>query len=322
MYGDPAGDAGLRAAIARHIGVSRAVRAGARDVLVTQGVQQALDLIGRVLLRPGDRVAVEDPGYPPPRELFVSLGARVDGVPVDASGLRVDLLPDDARIVYVTPSHQFPLGLPMTLDRRLELLEWAREREAMIVEDDYDTEFRYGGRPIEPLQSLDEAGRVIYVGSFSKVLLPMLRIGFLIAPEPLREALRAAKYIADWTSPLPTQLALAEFIDEGLLARHIRKMRRVYQARHERIAELIARDFAGVLTSIPAGAGLHLSAWTAPGLDAREIVRQARARGVGLAPLSRFQMGSGPDGLAFGHGAISLERLDEALHRLRKVIEA
>lgn len=322
MHSDPAGLPGLRAAIARHTGVSRAVRATAEDIIVTQGVQQALDLVGRVLLRPGDRVAVEDPGYPAPRELFRALGAEVVGVPVDAEGLRVDALPDHARIVYVTPSHQFPLGMPMSLERRLALLDWAGSRDAVVIEDDYDTEFRYGGRPIEPLQGLDDSGRVLYVGSFSKVMLPVLRLGFLVAPPSLRQALRAAKYVTDWHSPQPTQAALTGFIDEGLLARHIRRMRRAYQARHERVAALLARDFAGALTMVPSAAGLHLAAWTASGLDARAITRRARSRGVGLYPLSRFRLSEGPDGLVIGYGAIPLAKIDKAFHHLRDALHA
>jgi GntR family transcriptional regulator/MocR family aminotransferase len=320
MHGDPAGHAGLRAAIARHIGLSRAVRTSAADVFVSQGVQQALDIIGRVLVEPGDRVAVEDPGYPPARELFRSMGAEVVGVPVDRDGLRVDALPHDAKVVYVTPSHQFPLGMPMALGRRLALLDWVRRRDAVIIEDDYDTEFRYGGRPIEPLQSLDDTGRVLYVGTFSKVMFPALRLGFVVAPASLHEALRAAKYVTDWHSATPTQAALAAFIDEGLLARHVRRMRREYQARHGRIAELLIRDFAGVFTSVPAEAGLHLSAWAAAGVDVRETVRRARAAGVGLYPLSQFRMADGPDGLIFGYGAIPQQRIDEALRRLRAAV--
>jgi GntR family transcriptional regulator/MocR family aminotransferase len=317
MHGDPAGLPALRASIVRHVGVSRAVRVIPEDVVVTQGVQQALDLVGRVLLRPGDCVAVEDPGYPAPRELFRALGAEVVGVPVDAEGLRVDALPDHARIVYVTPSHQFPLGMPMSLERRLALLEWAGSRDAMVIEDDYDTEFRYGGRPIEPLQSLDVSGRVVYVGTFSKVMLPVLRLGFLVAPPSLRHALRAAKFVTDWHSPQPTQAALAGFIDEGLLARHIRRMRREYQARHERIAARLAEDFADVLTVVPSAAGLHLAAWTAPGIDARAVARRARSYGVGLYSLSRFQIAEGHGGLAFGYGAIALSNIDKALDLLR-----
>src|SRR6266545_7457567 len=181
-YGDPAGHAGLRAAIARHIGISRGVRADADNLIITNGIQQALDLIGRVLLDLGACVAVEDPGYPPPRALLASLGARVVPVPVDDDGLVVEALPDDARLVYCSPSHQFPLGMAMSLRRRMALLAWAARRGVAIVEDDYDSEFRFAGHPIEPLHSLDRDGRVIYVGSFSKSLLPSLRLGFLVAP--------------------------------------------------------------------------------------------------------------------------------------------
>ncbi|MBF8191549.1 PLP-dependent aminotransferase family protein [Nonomuraea sp. K274] len=322
MHSDPAGLPRLRASIARHVGVSRGVRVTPEDLVVTQGIQQALDLVGRVLLRPGDCVAVEDPGYPTPRALFRTLGAEVVGVGVDAEGLLVDALPAQARIVYVTPSHQFPLGMPMSLERRLALLEWAASRDAVVIEDDYDTEFRYGGRPIEPLHSLDTSGQVVYVGTFSKVMLPVLRLGFMVAPASLRHALRAAKFVTDWHSPQPTQAALSGFIDEGLLARHIRRMRREYQARYERIASRLAQDFGDTLSWIPSAAGLHMAAWTAPGLDARAITRRARSRGVGVYPLSRFQMVRGrPDGLVFGYGAIPLPSIDKALDLLQTVLD-
>jgi len=214
-YGDPAGHPGLRSAIAAHIGVSRGVRVKPDDVLVTNGTQQAIDLIARVLLAPGDAVAVEHPGYPPPRLLFTSLGAHVHHVPVDAEGIVVDEIPEGVRLVYVTPSHQFPLGMPMSLLRRTQLLAWASRTGATIIEDDYDTEFRFTGRPIEPLHALDSNQRVIYVGSFSKVLLPALRLGFLVAPESLHRPLRAAKFVTDWHTELPGQSALAAFIDGG-----------------------------------------------------------------------------------------------------------
>ncbi|MEU7634162.1 PLP-dependent aminotransferase family protein [Nocardia sp. NPDC049220] len=318
---DPAGLLALRAAIARHIGVSRAVHATAENIIITQGIQQALDLVGRVLLRPGDCVAIEDPCYPLVRELFRSMGAEVVGVEVDPEGMRVDALPDHARIVYVTPSHQFPLGMPMSLPRRLALLDWARGRDAIVVEDDYDTEFRYGGRPLQPLHSLDSAGRVIYVGTFSKIMLPVLRMGFVVAPAALWAALRAAKYVADWHSPEPTQAALVGFLEEGLLAKHIRRMRREYQARHDRIVDLLAADFADALTVIPSAVGLHVAAWTHPGIDARAVAAHARGRGVGVFPLSQFRMSKGPDGLIVGYGAIPLTDVDEALDLLRSTIE-
>ncbi len=217
-----AGHPGLRAAIARYVGVSRSVRASADDLVVTQGAQQALDLVGRVLIEPGACVAVEEPGYQHVRALFHSLGARVVGVPVDAEGVMVDAIPDAARLVYTTPSHQFPLGTPMSLARRTALLEWAERHRAAIIEDDYDTEFRFSDRPLEPLQSLDRSGHVIYVGSFSKTMLPMLRVGFLVAPASLQPALRAAKQLADRHGEFSTQGALARFIDDGHLARHVR----------------------------------------------------------------------------------------------------
>ena len=206
-YRDPAGHAGLRAAIARHTGVARSVRAAPDDVIITQGAQQALDLIGRILIEPGDQVAVEEPGYPPARLAFRAHGARVIGVPVDAEGIDVSAIPPSARIVYVTPSHQFPLGTPMSLARRAALLTWADRHGAVIIEDDYDSEFRFGERPLEPLQSLDAGGNVVYVGSFSKTLLPMLRLGFLVAPASLGPALRTAKGLADWHGDVTTQAA-------------------------------------------------------------------------------------------------------------------
>ncbi len=177
VYEQPAGHRDLRTAIARHIGISRGVEASADDLVITNGTQQALDLLARVLLAPGDGIAVEDPGYDPPRHLFRALGIRVLGVPVDREGLVVDALPRGVRAVYVTPSHQYPLSVTMTLPRRQALLAWAERNNAAIIEDDYDSEFRFGGRPLEPLQTLDAAGRVIYVGSFSKTILPTLRHG-------------------------------------------------------------------------------------------------------------------------------------------------
>ena len=209
VYGEPAGHLGLREAIARHVGVSRGVRAVAEDIIVTNGTQQAVDIIARVLLKPRDRVAVEDPGYSPLRLLFEAIGARVTAVPVDDEGLVVNALPTQTRLVYVSPSHQFPLGMSMSLPRRRALIAWAADHDAAVVEDDYDSDFRYGARPIEALQTLDKSGRVIYVGSFSKTMLPTLRLGFVIVPESLRIAAQSAKFLTDWHTSLPLQAALA-----------------------------------------------------------------------------------------------------------------
>jgi GntR family transcriptional regulator/MocR family aminotransferase len=316
-YGEPEGHAGLRAAIARHVGVARSVRAGADDILVTQGAQQALDLIGRVLVEPGSCVAVEEPGYPPARQLFQSLGARVVGVPVDGEGLDVAAIPSSARLVYTTPSHQFPLGTPMSLARRTALLGWAERRGAVVVEDDYDSEFRFSDRPLEPLQSLDRGGRVIYVGTFAKTMLPTLRLGFLVAPAALRPVLRKAKRLTDRHGEWYTQAALARFIDDGLLARHVRKVSREYAGRHERIVATLERDFADWLELVPSAAGLHLCARARPGVDVDDVRRRARAAGVGVQALGDFcaQAPTQP-GLVVGYGAISLDRIDEGLRRL------
>ncbi|WP_433049269.1 PLP-dependent aminotransferase family protein [Dactylosporangium sp. CS-033363] len=322
-YADPSGLPALRAAIARHAGLSRSVRAAPDDVLVTAGAQQAIDLVGRVLIEPGTVAAVEEPGYRPVRRLFQSHGARVAGVPVDADGIVVDAIPDTARLVYVTPSHQHPLGTAMSLERRTALLAWAEEHRAAIVEDDYDSEFRYSDRPLEPLQSLDRAGRVVYVGSFSKTLLPSLRLGFLIAPEPLLPALRTARRLADWHGEQAAQAALADFIDAGLLQRHLRRVGRVYAARHELLlqASFLKTWFAFV----PSSAGLHLALRSHADLDIDALVRGLRAVDVAVDPLARFYASPPrvPDpGLAIGFGAIATADLPSALNRLADVAAA
>jgi GntR family transcriptional regulator/MocR family aminotransferase len=323
-YGDPAGHPGLRLAIARHVGLARGVQAGAEEVVVTNGTQQAVDLVARVLLAPGDRVAVESPGYGPPRRLMASLGAEVVGVPVDDQGLVVGAIPPRTRLVHVTPSHQFPLGMAMSLPRRLALLAWAERHDAAIVEDDYDSEFRYGGRPIEPLQTLDHSGRVIYVGSFSKTLLATLRLGFLVAPPSLVAAVRSAKFLADWHTPLPLQAALADFIDQGLFARHLRRMRAVYQQRHQQIVESLDDRFADHLKPVPSAAGLHVAA-TAPASTPEElqaVLGRASAAGVELLPLSMFDVGPpSQPGIVLGYGAIPTADIEEGLGRLRRCFD-
>jgi GntR family transcriptional regulator/MocR family aminotransferase len=321
----PAGHQPLRAAIAHHVGLARGVRATADDVVVTNGTQQAIDLIARVLIRPGDQVAVEDPGYTPPIRLLRATGVRVRGVPVDREGLVVDQIPPDTKLVYVTPSHQYPLGMPMSLARRTALLAWARRHEAAIVEDDYDSEFRYRGRPIEPLQLLDTSGRVIYVGSFSKTTLPSIRLGFVVAPPSIAEALHGARFLTDWHSSIPMQGAMAEFIANGRFARHVRRMRLVYERRHELIAELMVKRFAEVLGVIPSAAGLHVSA-LAPDLSVEEIeavVRRASIAGVECQPLSMYSIEEAPRaGVVLGYGAIGIDRIEAGLTRLRAAFDA
>jgi GntR family transcriptional regulator/MocR family aminotransferase len=325
VYGEPAGHPRLREAIARHIGVSRGMAVSVDDVTVTSGTQQALDVVSRVLLAPNDLVAVEDPGYVPPRRLLQSLGARVVGVPVDREGMVVEALPRRARMVYVTPSHQYPLGVPMSLARRMALLAWAERNRAAIVEDDYDSEFRFRGRPIEPVQTLDTAGRVIYVGSFSKTMLPALRLGFIVTPPSLREAVHKAKFVTDWHTSMLVQAALARFIEDGGFARHIRRMGAVYRVRHEMVTRTLASTFGDHLELVPSSAGLHVAAVTrtASAEELAIVARRASEAGVEVQQLASFAMGPrNRPGLALGYGAIQTARIEEGLERLRECFDS
>lgn len=318
-YGAPEGEPALRAAIARHVGVSRAVRADASNVIVTAGAQQAFDLIARVLVEPGATVAVEEPGYPPARRAFAAHGARIVPIAVDREGLVVAALPDDARVVYVTPSHQFPLGMSMSLARRLALCAWAQRHRAAIVEDDYDSELRYEGRPLEPLHSLDRSGRVIYVGTFSKILAPSLRLGFAIAPVSLLPALAAARSIADSHGPIEIQRALATLIDDGSLARHVRRVLRVYGERRARLIEALSSIDA--LEVVPSGAGLHLAAMFREARRASDaVVARAHERDVGVSSLRGYYAAQPREGLALGLGLIAANEIGEGVARLASAL--
>lgn len=317
-YQTAQGRPALREAIARHVAFTRAVACSAADLVVTSGIQQALDLLARILVTPGKTVvAVEDPGYPPMRAAFAAAGARVVPVPVDAEGLVVERLPRDAKVIYVTPSHQFPLGCVMSMRRRAALLAFAQQHGAVILEDDYDGEFRYGPRPLDALQTLDRSESVFYLGTFSKSLFPALRIGYVAAPRWALAALCAAKQCTDWQCAGPLQDTLALFIAEGHLARHVRKMRQVYGARRAVLLERIERDFKGLLEPIGSSAGLHLSAWSAPALDLEALARRARAEDVGIYALHAYYAAwRGRPGLVFGYGAADAETIGEGMRRL------
>ncbi|MDQ4036796.1 MAG: PLP-dependent aminotransferase family protein [Actinomycetota bacterium] len=319
VYGEPSGDPRLRAAVAGYLAVSRSITADPRDILITNGTQQAADLLARVLIEAGDCVAVEDPGYQPPRMLFESLGAEVVGVPVDSDGIVVDAIPNRAKLVYVTPSHQYPLGVALSLRRRIALVDWAARRNAVIMEDDYDTAFADAGKALEPLHTLDRDGRVIYVGSFSKVMLPTLRLGFLVAPPALREPLRSAKFVTDWHTALPGQLALAGFIEEGGLARHVRKMARIYRVRRDVIRTVIGEELHPWLEPISSAGGMHVSALMprATVAQVHDVVACARDRGVAVWPLSDLSLSNPRAGLILGCGLIDAQRIHEGLARLR-----
>ncbi|AGW92618.1 DNA-binding protein [Ralstonia pickettii DTP0602] len=323
-YAEPEGRPLLREAIASHVSFARAVACGADDVVVTSGAQQAFDLIARVLVTPGKTVvAVEDPGYPPLRHAFAAAGARLVPVPVDDEGMQVDHLPAGARVICVTPSHQFPLGATLSLARRRALLAFARRHGAVVVEDDYDGEFHHGGRPLDALQTLDQDQLVWYVGTFSKSLFPGLRLGYAVVPPWARDAVVAARQYTDWHSALLAQDTLAAFMAEGHLARHIRKMRATYTGRHDAVLAALARHCAGRLAPLPADAGLHLAARLHPQAgDARALAQAAAAAGIRVLPLGELALtpGRGADALGFGFGMIRAERVDAAIRRLATLL--
>ncbi len=323
-YANAAGEPALRAAIAAHVSVTRAVACNANDVVVTAGAQQAFDLIARVLVTPGRTVvAVEDPGYPPLRDVFAAAGAVIAPVPVDDEGLRVDLLPPGTQVIYVTPSHQYPLGIAMSARRRRQLLAVARQRGAVIVEDDYDGEFRFDNRPLDALQTLSDDESVLYVGTFSKSLFPGLRMGFVIAPGWARQALTVARQRADWHGNLQAQNTLASFIAEGHLSRHVRRMRAVYGERRRRLAEGLDEHLGRWLAPIPASAGLHVGTRAIAAFDVDRVVAGARARGVNVDWVGRYAAGPGhTEGLLFGYGAIDADAIPEALQLLSSAFEA
>jgi GntR family transcriptional regulator/MocR family aminotransferase len=268
-------------------------------------------------------VAVEDPGYPPVRQLFETTGARVVPVPVDEHGLRVDLLPA-ARLVYVTPSHQFPLGGVLPLERRVALLEWASRHDAVIVEDDYDSEYRFGARPLDPLQRLDAEGRVVYVGTFSKTMLPALRLGFVVAPPAVLGAVRHAKRLSDWHNDVVTQRAMARLLDSGSFARHVRSATRVYEERHV-VLERAAAELLPGLELVPSAAGLHLALLEpadrpSPAFDGTGVAERAAVAGVAVQPVSRFRVGAGPDGVLLGFGGIPAVQIPDGLRTLAQAI--
>lgn len=321
LYAPAAGLPVLRDAIARHIAFSRGLNCSADDVLVCNGAQQALDLISRVLIEPGCCVAVEDPGYPPARLLFAAQGARVVGVPVDEHGILVEQIPEQARLIYVTPSHQFPLGMPMSPERRQALLAKALRIGAIIIEDDYDCDFRYGGQPIDSLQSMDRHGVVAYVGTFSKTLQPELRLGYAVLPPALQDAVGAAKLLSDWHSSTLSQWALAKFINDGHLQRHIRRCHAIYSSRRERLLARIGGDLAPWLRLVPSVAGFHLTVFGPPHLDVGQLATLARRLDVGVYPLDGFFYAATPQpGLLLGYGAIETLDIDPALDRLREIL--
>jgi GntR family transcriptional regulator/MocR family aminotransferase len=324
-YGDPAGYRPLREAITAYLGAARGVVCDPDQVIVVAGSQQGIHLAARVLLGPGDTAAVEDPGYFGARRALRHAGARLLPIPVDADG--IDPGPGDvnlvgARLAYVTPSHQFPLGATMSLARRLRLLDWARRTQGWIVEDDYDGEFRYAGRPLPALQGLDEAGRVVYVGTFSKVLAPGLRLGYLVAPRGLVDAFVAARAVEGISPPSLDQAALATFITDGHFGRHIRRMRTRYAERQQTLVDAVQRLGKGLVATSGTEAGIHLIGWLPEGCDDGAVARRSRETGVMALAVSAFTLGpAGRPGLVLGFAAPSDAEIVEAVPRLCEAVE-
>ena len=312
------GNGQLRRAIAEHVSLTRALACGGDEVLVTSGAQQGFDLLARTLVTPNQTiVAVEDPGYPPLKVPFAAAGARIAPVRVDSEGIVVDEIPADARIICVCPSHQFPLGMPMSGRRRRALLSFAEQTGAVIVEDDYDGEFRYDGSPIEALRSHTSCGHVCYVGSFSKCMFPSLRLGFLVPPAWALPALVAAKNATDWHCSIPVQAAVARFIVDGHLARHIRRVRRIYRDRRTLLLDLIDRHLGQDLTVVPSFYGMHIAVLARRELDCEAISHRLSRRGILIHSLDRYFAGTPAQrGFVIGYAAADHDELKRAVNSL------
>jgi GntR family transcriptional regulator/MocR family aminotransferase len=320
---DPMGYAPLRETVADYLRTARGVRCTEAQVAVVSGAQEALDLLGRIVLDPGDRVCMESPGYLGAALIFEAFGAKVAPVPVDADGMRVpDPRTRSVRLAYVTPGHQFPLGMTMSLPRRFELLEWARTTGALIVEDDYDSEYRFSGRPIPALQGLDQHDLVAFVGSFSKVLFPSLRLGYLVVPPDLIDLVAAAKSVTNRHAPVLDQAILCDFITAGHFGRHLRRMREVYA---DRLGVLLAeaeRQLSGLLEISGVEAGLQTAGWLSPGITGAAAAQAARARQVDVVPLSAYDLRpSTREGLQLGFAAVDAHEIRRGVRDLALALE-
>jgi GntR family transcriptional regulator/MocR family aminotransferase len=321
---EPQGYPLLRRQIADYLVTARGVRCGPEQVIVVNGTQQAIALAAQVLLDPGDSAWIEDPGYSVARVALDAAGAITVPVPVDDEGLEVTVgvrRCKAARLAVVTPSHQFPLGVTMSLRRRLELLSWAREANGWIFEDDYDSEFRYAGRPLAALQGLSPDARVLYAGTFSKVLSPSLRLGYLVVPEGLVDAFVAAKALADVSSPPLEQAVVADFMAEGHFARHVRRMRVLYERRKDALLEAGERELSGLLELQPATAGMHLVGWLPRGRDDRAAAERAAEQGVRTHPLSDLRIhAAGRGALLLGYASVTEDEIAEGARRLKAAL--
>jgi GntR family transcriptional regulator/MocR family aminotransferase len=323
-YGQASGYQPLREAIAAYLGAARGVRCEAGQVIVVAGAQQGIDLAARLLLDRDDPAWIEEPGYQGARGALLAAGAQLYPVPVDGEGLVVETGINqcpEARLVYITPSHQYPVGVTMSLARRLALLKWASARRAWILEDDYDSEYRYAGRPLAALQGLDQAGCVIYVGTFSKVLFPGLRLGYLVAPQNLVDAFTAVAAVESRCPSFLDQAVLTDFINDGHLARHIRRMRTLYAERQSILIEAAQERLAGLLDIKPTETGLHVMGWLGPGLKADLVYQQLLRQQVETPPLSAYSINPPQrEGLVLGYAAVSRGDIRAGVRQMENVL--
>jgi len=324
-YGDLAGYPPLRTAIAEYLGIARGIGCRPEQVMVTLGAQQALDLAARLILRSGDSVLIEDPSYPGVRDVLDNLGVELIPVPVDGEGMRIQDgdRTRPARMAYVTPSHQFPLGVTMSLERRMELLEWARSADAWIVEDDYDSAYCYGGRPLPALHALDTSGRVLYIGTFSTVLFPGLRIGYVIVPAALAQEFPGMRPSLGGSPPHVLQAALCDFVRAGHFAQHVRRMRGLYVERRSSLLNALARYLGEVVQVVHTNTGMHLAGFLPEPLDDACIAAEARRHGVSVLPLKPLYIGpAARPGLVMGFAAADRDAITAGVQTLAAVIES
>lgn len=325
-YQDRGGHLNFKASLCDYLRMSRGLHCEPDQVIAVSGSQAGLDLLARMLIDPGDTVAVEDPCYLGARDSFRAAGANLLGIPVDADGLQVDALNSAAasiKLVYTTPSCQFPLGATLSAARRLQLISWAVSRQSLIIEDDYDCEFRYGERPLSSLQGMDQQQRVIYSGTFSKVMFPGLRLGYLVVPPYLSRPFAQALRKTGQDPPLFLQAAMADFIRNGYFASHMRRMRKLYGEQQARFAALLQRHLRNWLRVEPTSAGMQLTAFYRRPLDQDALLAQARHKGLNLTPLSRYYLGQPPcGGLYLGFGGIPRENLESSVKTLQECFQA
>jgi GntR family transcriptional regulator/MocR family aminotransferase len=325
-YGSPAGWRPLREAIAQYLRASRAVHCDWQQVIITAGSKQAMHLTAMIMTDSGDPVFIENPSYSGIRVAFSLSGGEMVPLPVDGEGIDIlhgERLRPDARLAYVTPSHQYPLGVVMSLRRRLELLDWARRRDSWIIEDDYDSEFRYAGRPVASLQGLDDQQRVIYIGTFSKVLMPSLRLAYMVVPHDLVDTFVAARAHIDWSSPVVEQVVLADFITEGHFARHVRRVRAQNSERQRFFLEAARKHLHGLLEVPSKESGMHLLGWLPDGVDDLAVSNELVAHGVEALPISRFASPPIDRGaLLFGYAPFDERDTVAAMRKMAAVIES